>query len=190
MMDTIATLLYGTTMIMIMRTLWIHQQQTNRLDSIIWSQGFQGSGDVVWLRAGILDAEYIVLANLTRSFISNLCLRVCVILINHCLVAFAFPMATQTDIPSGLTNDDKAFLFQLLDAQLNPGILYALLHGEQRCSVSVLTCRCWLMSGIYTGILVVTLWNICESGSYLQQHLAEPNGTRIHSFVLHFEPGP
>ncbi|SJL12923.1 uncharacterized protein ARMOST_16356 [Armillaria ostoyae] len=51
-------------------------------------------------------------------------------------------MATQTDIPSGLTDDDKAFLFQNLDAELNAGILYALLHG------------------IYTGILVVTLWNI------------------------------
>ncbi len=37
-------------------------------------------------------------------------------------------MATQT---AGLTNDDKVFLFQYLDAQLNSGILYALLHGGQ-----------------------------------------------------------
>ncbi|SJK98318.1 uncharacterized protein ARMOST_01583 [Armillaria ostoyae] len=51
-------------------------------------------------------------------------------------------MATQTDIPPDLTNDDKASVFQILDAQLNSTILYALLHG------------------IYTGILVVTLWNI------------------------------
>ncbi|SJK98317.1 uncharacterized protein ARMOST_01582 [Armillaria ostoyae] len=51
-------------------------------------------------------------------------------------------MATQTDIPSGITDDYKAYLFQFLDAQLNSTILYALLHG------------------IYTGILVVTLWNI------------------------------
>ncbi|PBK67618.1 hypothetical protein ARMSODRAFT_319225 [Armillaria solidipes] len=51
-------------------------------------------------------------------------------------------MATQTDIPSDLADDDKADLFQFLDAQLNSTILYALLHG------------------IYTGILAVTLWNI------------------------------
>ncbi|SJK98326.1 uncharacterized protein ARMOST_01591 [Armillaria ostoyae] len=51
-------------------------------------------------------------------------------------------MAAQTDIPSGLTNDNKVLLFQILEAQLNSTILYALLHG------------------IYTGILAVTLWNI------------------------------
>ncbi|KAK0219981.1 hypothetical protein IW262DRAFT_1554463 [Armillaria fumosa] len=51
-------------------------------------------------------------------------------------------MATQTDIPSDLTDNDKAFLFQYLDAQLNSGILYALLHS------------------IYTGILAITLRNI------------------------------
>ncbi|PBK67625.1 hypothetical protein ARMSODRAFT_1020621 [Armillaria solidipes] len=51
-------------------------------------------------------------------------------------------MATQTDIPSDLPNDDKAYAFQCRDAQLNSTILYALLHG------------------IYTGILAVTLWNI------------------------------
>ncbi|KAK0446410.1 uncharacterized protein EV420DRAFT_1648086 [Desarmillaria tabescens] len=51
-------------------------------------------------------------------------------------------MATQTDIPPDLTDEDKAFIFQYLDANLNNQILYALLHG------------------IYTGILAVTLWNI------------------------------
>ncbi|SJL12960.1 uncharacterized protein ARMOST_16395 [Armillaria ostoyae] len=51
-------------------------------------------------------------------------------------------MTTQTDIPSDLTADDKAFFFQVLDANLNSQILYVLLHG------------------IYTGILAVTLWNI------------------------------
>ncbi|PBK67578.1 hypothetical protein ARMSODRAFT_1020583 [Armillaria solidipes] len=51
-------------------------------------------------------------------------------------------MATQTDIPSDLTDDDKASIFQYLDAELNSTILFALLHG------------------IYTGILAVTLWNI------------------------------
>ncbi|PBK94604.1 hypothetical protein ARMGADRAFT_1097031 [Armillaria gallica] len=51
-------------------------------------------------------------------------------------------MATQTDIPSELTDDNKAFVFQLLDSWVNSIILYALLHG------------------IYTGILAVTLWNI------------------------------
>ncbi|PBK67627.1 hypothetical protein ARMSODRAFT_1020623 [Armillaria solidipes] len=51
-------------------------------------------------------------------------------------------MATQTDIPSDLTDDYKVYIFQTLDAQVNSTILYALLHG------------------IYTGILAVTLWNI------------------------------
>ncbi|SJK98316.1 uncharacterized protein ARMOST_01581 [Armillaria ostoyae] len=51
-------------------------------------------------------------------------------------------MATQSDVPPGLTDHDRAFIYQYLDANLNCGILYALLHG------------------IYTGILAVTLWNI------------------------------
>ncbi|SJK98365.1 uncharacterized protein ARMOST_01630 [Armillaria ostoyae] len=51
-------------------------------------------------------------------------------------------MAIQTDISLDLTDDDKAYAFQYLDATLNTAILYALLHG------------------IYTGILAVTLWNI------------------------------
>ncbi|KAK0446393.1 uncharacterized protein EV420DRAFT_1767779 [Desarmillaria tabescens] len=51
-------------------------------------------------------------------------------------------MATQTDIPPDLPDEDKAFMFQTLNASLNEQILYALLHG------------------IYTGILAVTLWNI------------------------------
>ncbi|KAK0219980.1 hypothetical protein IW262DRAFT_1461148 [Armillaria fumosa] len=51
-------------------------------------------------------------------------------------------MATQTDIPPDLTTDYKAYIFRFLEAQLNSGILYALLHG------------------IYTGILTVTLWNM------------------------------
>ncbi|PBK97569.1 hypothetical protein ARMGADRAFT_1135155 [Armillaria gallica] len=51
-------------------------------------------------------------------------------------------MATQVDIPSDLTGDDKAFIFKTLDALLNSRILLASLHG------------------IYTGILAVTLWNI------------------------------
>ncbi|KAK0446401.1 uncharacterized protein EV420DRAFT_1648076 [Desarmillaria tabescens] len=51
-------------------------------------------------------------------------------------------MVIQADIPPDLTNEDKAFMFQYLDANLNNQILYALLHG------------------IYTGILAVALWNI------------------------------
>ncbi|KAK0237989.1 hypothetical protein EDD85DRAFT_564158 [Armillaria nabsnona] len=64
------------------------------------------------------------------------------ILITHYLVVLASPMATQTDIPSDLTDDDKAQIFQFLDGRLNSAILYMSLHG------------------IYTGILAVTLWNI------------------------------
>ncbi|KAK0446397.1 uncharacterized protein EV420DRAFT_1648074 [Desarmillaria tabescens] len=51
-------------------------------------------------------------------------------------------MVAQTDIPPDLTNKDKAFIFQVLDTNLNTQILLALLHG------------------IYTGIFAVTLWNI------------------------------
>ncbi|KAK0486396.1 hypothetical protein IW261DRAFT_1664543 [Armillaria novae-zelandiae] len=54
-------------------------------------------------------------------------------------------MATQANIPPELTDHEKAFMAQYLDAldaNLNYQILYALLHG------------------IYTGILAVILWNI------------------------------
>ncbi|KAK0220028.1 hypothetical protein IW262DRAFT_996931 [Armillaria fumosa] len=57
-------------------------------------------------------------------------------------------MAIQTDTLSDLTDDDKAYAFQYLDATLNSTILYALLHG------------------IYTGILAVTLWNIFINKSW------------------------
>ncbi|SJK97134.1 uncharacterized protein ARMOST_00385 [Armillaria ostoyae] len=58
-------------------------------------------------------------------------------------------MAAQADIPPDLTDDRKAYLFQYRDGNLNSTILYALLHG------------------VYTGILAVTLWNICEPGASL-----------------------
>ncbi len=45
-------------------------------------------------------------------------------------------MATQADIPSDLTTDDKVIIFQNLNINMNCIILYALLHGEQRRSVS------------------------------------------------------
>ncbi|KAK0454071.1 uncharacterized protein EV420DRAFT_1765885 [Desarmillaria tabescens] len=51
-------------------------------------------------------------------------------------------MTARADIPPDLTDDEKASLFQYLDASLNSEILYALLYG------------------IYTGILAVTLWHI------------------------------
>ncbi|PBK59839.1 hypothetical protein ARMSODRAFT_1009585 [Armillaria solidipes] len=51
-------------------------------------------------------------------------------------------MLTQADILSDPIDDDKAYVFQELDAELNSRILLALLHG------------------MYTGILAVTLWNI------------------------------
>ncbi len=46
-------------------------------------------------------------------------------------------MVTQTDIPPDLTDNDKANIFQVLDAQLNSRILYALLYGGQRHLVSL-----------------------------------------------------
>ncbi|KAK0480817.1 hypothetical protein IW261DRAFT_1144346 [Armillaria novae-zelandiae] len=51
-------------------------------------------------------------------------------------------MVIETGIPPDLTDDDKAFMFQVLNADLNCGILYALLYG------------------IYTGMFAVTLWYI------------------------------
>ncbi|KAK0467400.1 hypothetical protein IW261DRAFT_1426629 [Armillaria novae-zelandiae] len=48
----------------------------------------------------------------------------------------------RVDIPSDLTDNHKAWVFQYLDANLNSAILHALIHG------------------IYTGITAVTLWNI------------------------------
>ncbi len=63
--------------------------------------------------------------------------RVCICYSHTPLLVFLVSsMATQTDIPSELTNDDKALVFQILNAKLNSGILLALLYGEHRCSVS------------------------------------------------------
>ncbi len=45
-------------------------------------------------------------------------------------------MSTQADIPSDLSDNDKALGFQFLDAQLNSMILMALLYGEQHHFVS------------------------------------------------------
>ncbi len=45
-------------------------------------------------------------------------------------------MVTQKDIPSDLTDDDKAAMFQDLDGWLNSTIVYALLYGEHQCLVS------------------------------------------------------
>ncbi|KAK0496352.1 hypothetical protein EDD18DRAFT_203325 [Armillaria luteobubalina] len=76
-----------------------------------------------------------------------------VLVTHYVLVLAASPMPAQTDIPSALSDDDKAFIFQFLDAWLNTAILYALLHG------------------IYTGILAVSLWTICELRAPLLGHL-------------------
>ncbi|KAK0454036.1 uncharacterized protein EV420DRAFT_616436 [Desarmillaria tabescens] len=69
-------------------------------------------------------------------------------------------MAVQADIPSILTDDDKALMFPYLDAILNSTILYALLHG------------------MYTGILAVSLWNICEPRASILRH---PSRREWHS---------
>ncbi|KAK0496092.1 hypothetical protein EDD18DRAFT_1390758 [Armillaria luteobubalina] len=71
-------------------------------------------------------------------------------------------MATQTDIPPDLTNNDKVFIFQYSDAILNCTILHALLIG------------------IYTGIFAVSLWSICEPGAFLLHIQADVNGQVIN----------
>lgn len=40
-------------------------------------------------------------------------------------------MAVQTDIPTDLTDADRAFMFQLLNAHLHSKMLYSLLHGAR-----------------------------------------------------------
>ncbi len=55
---------------------------------------------------------------------------------HHYLVLPASHMATQTDILSDLTDDNKAAVFQVLDGWLNSAIFYALLYGEHGCLVS------------------------------------------------------
>ncbi len=45
-------------------------------------------------------------------------------------------MAAQAADLSNLTHNDKASIFQSLDAILNSGILYSFLHGRQQHSVS------------------------------------------------------
>lgn len=54
-------------------------------------------------------------------------------------------MVTQVDIPPYLTDDNKAFIFQIRDAELNSTILFALLYGEQHHFVSsyVGADQCW-----------------------------------------------
>ncbi|PBK62584.1 hypothetical protein ARMSODRAFT_604007 [Armillaria solidipes] len=52
-----------------------------------------------------------------------------------------------------LSQDDRSVIFGVLDQELNCTILRALLHG------------------LYTGIVVVTLWTICMSTS-------KPNQTK------------
>ncbi|KAK0203802.1 hypothetical protein DFS33DRAFT_832849 [Desarmillaria ectypa] len=72
-------------------------------------------------------------------------------------------MAIQADIPSYLqTDDDKAFFFQYLDAELNSVILYALLYG------------------VYTGIISVTLWNI-----FINQRRPIRRGLVVVIMLLH-----
>ncbi|PBK64444.1 hypothetical protein ARMSODRAFT_961956 [Armillaria solidipes] len=61
-------------------------------------------------------------------------------------------MANQTDIPD-LSDDEKAIIFLDLEARLNRLVLFALLQG------------------IYTGICVVTLWNIFSSKSGGSRHV-------------------
>ncbi|KAK0228056.1 hypothetical protein IW262DRAFT_1348739 [Armillaria fumosa] len=63
----------------------------------------------------------------------------------HCSTP-SLTMAAQTDIPD-FSNDEKAIIFAVLETRLIRVVLFALLQG------------------IYTGICVVTLWNIFTSKS-------------------------
>lgn len=70
-------------------------------------------------------------------------------------------MTYQLDIPSDLSGSDIAAVFQYLDSQLNTEIVYAFLYGLYS-RLGLLLSHPSLHLGIYTGIVAVTLWNICE----------------------------
>ncbi len=70
-------------------------------------------------------------------------------------------MTYQLDIPSDLSGSDIAAVFQYLDSQLNTEIVYAFLYGPYS-RLGLLLSHPSLHLGIYTGIVAVTLWNICE----------------------------
>ncbi|KAK0184678.1 hypothetical protein F5146DRAFT_1169748 [Armillaria mellea] len=62
-------------------------------------------------------------------------------------------MATQTDIPTSLTDSDLALFTHIFDSGLNSRLLFSQLFG------------------IYTGIFAVTIWNVAMSKS---QHIGRP----------------
>ncbi|PBK81503.1 hypothetical protein ARMGADRAFT_1144199 [Armillaria gallica] len=72
-------------------------------------------------------------------------------------------MLTEVDIPSDLTDSDKAIIFQILDE--------ALLHG------------------MYTGILAITLWNISSKLKKWEKHLECIFIALWFSPIIHLDPG-
>ncbi|KAK0192551.1 hypothetical protein F5146DRAFT_507560 [Armillaria mellea] len=68
-------------------------------------------------------------------------------------------MTSQLDIPSDLSADSIAAVFQYLDTQLNTEIVYVFLYGLFS-RLGLLLSHPSLHLGIYTGIVAVTLWNI------------------------------
>ncbi len=75
-------------------------------------------------------------------------------------------MTVQVNIPPDLPDSDKAIIFETLDAHLNAMILNALLNGMY--IRSDLWCFFLIRAfniGIYTGIVAITLWDICEPGN-------------------------
>ncbi len=71
-------------------------------------------------------------------------------------------MVAQNTIPLNLTDAEKAFILQSLDTNLNARILISLLHGTHINSSKCFRLIMAAPVGIYTGIVAVTLWNICE----------------------------
>ncbi len=87
-------------------------------------------------------------------------------------------MVAQTDIPSDLTDSDKALLFQILDAQLNSGILNALLYGGQQHLMSLHVGVDWYQA--YT-----LAFSLSHCGIYVsQEHLLYDTQAEINGIVI------
>ncbi len=103
------------------------------------------------------------------------------ILINHYPIALVFPYGN-----SGRYSIRSYWHQQSLDISISwhtvelKNFICAIVWWA--ASFCVFICRCWSMMGIgmYTGILTVTLWNICEPGTSWLTSKLKWNGTVIN----------
>ncbi|PBK94907.1 hypothetical protein ARMGADRAFT_1029252 [Armillaria gallica] len=87
-------------------------------------------------------------------------------------------MANQADIPSDLTNNDKALIFQELDSYLNSQILYTLLYGIFAVTLwNIFINKCWqIRRGLVVVIILLydlTTINFAANWSYVHSVFIE-----------------